>query len=67
MLYPKTPFWPYSFFVLRLNPCLGGSNANQGFRGFNFDNEVFPSAKAVASSSIDANPIEVISSFVTFL
>ena len=37
------------------------------FSGFNFDNEVFPSAKDAANSSIDANPIEVISSFVTFL
>jgi len=53
--------------VLRLNPCLGGAKANQGFTSFNFESDVFPSASAVAISSVLLNPISEISSGVIFL
>jgi hypothetical protein len=52
---------------LLLNPCLGGSNANQGFRGFNFESDVLPSANAEANSSTDLYPNAIISSEVIFL
>jgi len=67
LLYPRIPFWPYKRFVLRLNPCLGGDNANHGFRGLIFVMLIFPSDKEVASSSIVLKPAFEISSVVIFL